>query len=44
VINFSVWNFNKFHSLEGFLKTISGNKSAVRKARRIYGDFDLKMK
>lgn len=42
MINFSVWNFNKFHFLEEFLKTISENKCTVHKARRIYGDYDLK--
>lgn len=41
MINFSIWNFNKFRSLEELLKTIEENKSVVQKSRKIYKNCEL---
>lgn len=40
--SFSIWNFNKFNSLEELIKTIEDNKSVVQKSRRTYGERELK--
>ena len=42
MINFSLWNFNKFSSLAELLETIDENKSVIRKSGRLYGGHDLR--
>lgn len=41
MINFSIWNFSKFHSLRELLETVEENKSMVQKSRRIHGNCEL---